>query len=206
MIDWDYERSRCGFPTEDRVSELTDVGAGYPDEIGELTHEVGKLNTLATEEWADKINCQQELEKLTADVARLQLERDAALNLLADEQSESATKSWPRVAELSNELETLKAELSRPGAAEMLEANHLVNGDRQSDYGTPRQNYEGIARVWSGILYPILKRDITPGEAALMMVGLKLQRQAMKHKRDNLVDAHGYLLVYQHIEEDGGQL
>jgi len=87
----------------------------------------------------------------------------------------------------------------KPGEAEMREANNLVNGERQGDYGTPRENYTGIAKVWSGILSPILKRDITPSEAALMMVGLKLQRQAMKHKRDNLVDAHGYLLVYAHI-------
>ncbi len=90
----------------------------------------------------------------------------------------------------------------KPGQSEMLEANRLVNGDRQSDYGTPRDNYNGIAKVWSGILSPILKRDITPAEAALMMTGLKLQRQAMKHKRDNLVDAHGYLLVYSHIIEE----
>jgi hypothetical protein len=34
------------------------------------------------------------------------------------------------------------------------------------------------------------------------MVGLKLQRQAMKNKRDNLVDAHGYLLVYAHIKAE----
>jgi hypothetical protein len=95
---------------------------------------------------------------------------------------------------------------SKPGEETMAEANRLVNGSRQSDYGTPRQNYEGIAKVWSGLLAPILKRDITPGEAALMMVGLKLQRQAMKHKQDNLVDAHGYLLVYEHIEQDGGRL
>lgn len=95
----------------------------------------------------------------------------------------------------------LMVERQAPGQSEMLEANRLVNGCRQADYGTPRENYEGIAKVWSGILSPILKRDITPEEAALMMVGLKLQRQAMKHKRDNLVDAHGYLLVYAHIAE-----
>lgn len=89
---------------------------------------------------------------------------------------------------------------NKPGEAEMLEANDLVNGDRQADYGTPRENYEGVAKVWSGLLFPILMRDITPEEAALMMVGLKLQRQAQKHKRDNLVDAHGYLLVYAHIQ------
>lgn len=92
----------------------------------------------------------------------------------------------------------------RPGQSEMLEANRLVNGDRQADYGTPRENYEGIAKVWSGILTRILHRDITPGEAALMMVGLKLQREAMKPKRDNIVDANGYLLVYAHILADEG--
>jgi hypothetical protein len=89
----------------------------------------------------------------------------------------------------------------KPGEDEMAEANALVNGDRQADYGSPRQNYEGIAKVWSGILWPILKRDITPEEAALMMCGLKLQREGMKHKRDNVVDAHGYLLVHAHVRE-----
>ncbi len=91
---------------------------------------------------------------------------------------------------------------TKPGVNEMLEANSLVNGDRQADYGTPKENYGGIAQVWSGLLQMKLKTPITPEEAALMMVGLKLQRQAMKHKRDNLVDAHGYLLVYAHIRGD----
>jgi Domain of unknown function (DUF6378) len=88
---------------------------------------------------------------------------------------------------------------NKPGEAEALEANGLVNGDRQADYGSPAQNYAGIAKVWSGILWPKLKRDITPAEAALMMAGLKLQRQAMRPKRDNVVDAHGYLLVHSHV-------
>ena len=94
------------------------------------------------------------------------------------------------------------ADVLRPGESEMQEAALLVYGDRQGDYGTPRENYEGIAQVWSGLLHMILKRPITPEEAALMMVGLKLQRQAMKHKRDNLVDAHGYLLVYARVKEE----
>jgi hypothetical protein len=88
---------------------------------------------------------------------------------------------------------------TKPGTRNMLEADALVNGDRQSDYGSPAQNYAGIAKVWSGILWPKLKRDITPAEAALMMAGLKLQRQAMKPKDDNITDAHGYLLVHSHV-------
>lgn len=90
----------------------------------------------------------------------------------------------------------------RPGQSEMTEADLLVNGSRQVDYGSPRANYAGIAKVWSGLLSSVLSRDITPEEAALMMVGLKLQREAHKSKRDNLVDAHGYLLVYAHIKAD----
>jgi hypothetical protein len=84
----------------------------------------------------------------------------------------------------------------------MEEAAALVYGERQDDYGTPRENYAGVAKVWSGILQRKLKEDITPDEAALLMVGFKLQRQGMKHKRDNLVDAHGYLLVYSRVREE----
>lgn len=112
---------------------------------------------------------------------------------------EASAKLWEDVRDAAGLVPGL-SEPAKPGEDEMQEANNLVNGDRQADYGTPRGNYEGVAKVWSGLLSPILKRDITPEEAALMMVGLKLQRQAMKHKRDNLVDAHGYLLVYSHIK------
>ncbi len=88
---------------------------------------------------------------------------------------------------------------SKPGQAAMVEADTLVNGDRQADYGSPGDSYKGVAKIWSGLLSPILSRDITPAEAALMMVGLKLQRETVRHKQDNLVDAHGYLLVHAHI-------
>lgn len=30
-----------------------------------------------------------------------------------------------------------------------------------------------------------------------MMVGLKLSREVHKHKADNVIDAHGYLLCYE---------
>lgn len=84
------------------------------------------------------------------------------------------------------------------GASEMLEANYLVNGDRQADYGSPAASYDQIAKIWSGLLGSKLHRDITAREAALMMVALKLQRETQRPKRDNIVDAHGYLLVASH--------
>lgn len=132
------------------------------------------------------------------------LEKEKPMPLSEGTIKVDAEYEWPRpqVYECIPVVPAPSAPALKPGEDEMNEANRLVNGERQADYGTPRENYEGIAKVWSGILSPILKRDLTPEEAALMMVGLKLQRQAMKHKRDNLVDAHGYLLVYAHIRKD----
>lgn len=74
------------------------------------------------------------------------------------------------------------------------EAEELVLGERNSSYGNPADDYAKTAKVWSGLLNPILKRDITPQEAMLMMVGLKLSREVHKHKHDNIIDAIGYLL------------
>lgn len=86
----------------------------------------------------------------------------------------------------------------RPGSDEAIEAVHLVNGDRQEAYGSPAVNWLGIAHVWSGLLIRKLKKPITAEEAALMMSGMKIQRQFMKPKRDNMVDAHGYIVVAAH--------
>ncbi len=81
-------------------------------------------------------------------------------------------------------------------------AKSLVLGDRNAHYGTPVEDYTRTARIWSGLLSHKLKpgEEITPKEAVLMMVGLKLSREMHLHKPDNLIDAHGYLLCAQWIE------
>lgn len=76
-------------------------------------------------------------------------------------------------------------------------AIRLVLGDRNKSYGNPAEDYAKVAKMWSGLLHPILKRDITPQEAILMMVLLKMSREVHAPKDDNIVDAHGYLLCYQ---------
>jgi hypothetical protein len=50
--------------------------------------------------------------------------------------------------------------------------------------------------MWSGLIHTKLKEEITAEEAILMMVALKLSRESFRHKEDNIVDAHGYLLCY----------
>jgi hypothetical protein len=76
------------------------------------------------------------------------------------------------------------------------EATKLVCGDRNEQYGPPEQDYQRTAATWSGMLIHKLKPGevIEAREAMLMMAGLKLCREMTKPKRDNRVDAIGYVL------------
>ena len=72
------------------------------------------------------------------------------------------------------------------------EAVGLVTGDRQAAYGHPRDNFQETADLWS----VVLGVTVTPEQVALCMVQLKLARELHNPKRDNIVDAIGYLLAY----------
>lgn len=84
------------------------------------------------------------------------------------------------------------------------EAERLVAGARNSDYGHPAEDFDQLGRMWGAILtrqYPEAPAmpDL-PGEVVgLMMVALKLNREAGKSKRDNLVDGAGYLRCVERI-------
>jgi hypothetical protein len=74
------------------------------------------------------------------------------------------------------------------------EANSLVHGDRGAAYGHPIVDYECTAAMWQALIKRRYGVDVplTPDFACLMMVAVKLSREAGKPKRDNLVDAAGY--------------
>ena len=78
------------------------------------------------------------------------------------------------------------------------EANELVNGDRQKSYGHPRKNFQLTADLWS----VVLGVPVTPEQVALCMLQVKIARELHAPKRDNLVDAIGYILTYEKLGED----
>jgi len=76
------------------------------------------------------------------------------------------------------------------------EALRIQGGDRQQDYGSPKQNFQEIADMWN--TYIDLKEKpngvttISATDVANMMILMKIVRNNHKPKRDNWVDIAGY--------------
>jgi len=95
------------------------------------------------------------------------------------------------------------------------EAKELTSNDRQEQYGNPRSNFDKVARLWSAYLHgkvthtnmtgeqDIPPINITPKDVAFMMTLLKIAREQFRHKKDNLVDAAGYIRVAAMVEGIG---
>lgn len=85
------------------------------------------------------------------------------------------------------------------------EAERLVSSDRQSSYGHPSEDFSKTGRIWGALLSKWAKETngdspIPPQLVGLCMAGLKLSREVHLHKRDNLVDAAGYIKTVDLIE------
>ena len=70
----------------------------------------------------------------------------------------------------------------------LAEADALVDGARQADYGHPRDDWTRTAAMWSAIL----GCEVTAERALLCMVAVKISREVNKPNRDNRVDMAGY--------------
>lgn len=76
----------------------------------------------------------------------------------------------------------------------LLEADALIHGDRAAQYGNARENFGR----WSA-LCKAMNIQLEPKDIALVMVLGKLAREVNKHKRDNAMDAAGYLGLYDEL-------
>jgi hypothetical protein len=89
-------------------------------------------------------------------------------------------------------------EFLEQGTNALREADKLVHGNRQKDYGHPLDNFEDIAKFWS----VIFKTDVSAEDVALAMVSVKISRQLNHPKHDNIVDGCGYFATLEMILEE----
>ena len=77
------------------------------------------------------------------------------------------------------------------------EADRLVDTEKDSDYGPPKEDFEVVATLWS----EYLNRNLTAHNVGVMLLLLKVRRLMRKYKRDTLVDICGYAKCLEMIEE-----
>lgn len=77
----------------------------------------------------------------------------------------------------------------------LLEAFDIINGERQDQYGKPEDSFKLIAKYWSAYL----GIDIFNYDVALMMTLFKIAREQHQHKPDSVIDAAGYLGIYDSL-------
>lgn len=83
------------------------------------------------------------------------------------------------------------------------EAQEIIYGDREQAYGHPTKSISNIAQQWR--LYLIQKHGmdlaLDAEDVCWMMADLKKVRQMNAKKRDNLVDAIGYVALVERLDE-----
>lgn len=81
------------------------------------------------------------------------------------------------------------------------EASTLINGQRESDYGTPQQSFGCIAAMWSAYL----GKPMTASDVCNMMTLLKVARLRNGPHRDSNVDGAGYMALGAELSKGGKQ-
>lgn len=82
-------------------------------------------------------------------------------------------------------------------------ADEIMHTNREDDYGRPSDNYGHLANLWSAYLQRKtgLSVTITAEDCLQMMILLKVNRQAKKPKRDNLIDIIGYTICIDEMDD-----
>lgn len=73
----------------------------------------------------------------------------------------------------------------------LAEADKLINGDRQEQYGTPKANFGRISAMWTAYLGV----DISPDDVAVCMALLKACRLSNEKHWDSFVDGAAYFAL-----------
>lgn len=84
----------------------------------------------------------------------------------------------------------------------LVEAESLVHGQRGVDYGHPLDDFTRTANLVNVLLRDRLRFELKAEDVALFMVCVKLSRQMNRNKRDNLVDAAGYIETWSMVIDE----
>lgn len=86
----------------------------------------------------------------------------------------------------------------------LTEANKLVNGKRDVQYGIPYLNWGDTAEMMTAYLHATKKlprdKKLDAHDAALLMQCVKLSREGNLRSRDNILDMAGYAAVVERID------
>lgn len=82
------------------------------------------------------------------------------------------------------------------------EALEITSGDRRRDYDHAKPNHERIALYWNAHLEARgIEGKLTATDVVILLILLKVARQARTPKRDNWVDIAGYARCGSQCEE-----
>ena len=78
------------------------------------------------------------------------------------------------------------------------EAQRILNGDRNVDYGDPLVSFKKISELAT----ELGEYHISPLDCVNVLIAVKLVRESYKHKRDNLVDLIAYAEIKNRIIDE----
>ena len=89
---------------------------------------------------------------------------------------------------------TMTEQKKTPRRELLEEAADLIDGDRNISYGSPTQNFQNIADLWTTRFSHMLKdgAKFTAADVADAMILVKVARNIANTKRDNFADIAGY--------------
>lgn len=87
------------------------------------------------------------------------------------------------------------------------EAQALVYGARNADYGHPADDFEAVAKAFNAYIKKKYKiaNYLEATDVPIFQMIVKIMREANKPKRDNLVDIAGYAATLEMVHDIQGR-